>query len=1110
MAISRKCYRIALGALLPSLLVLSFIAAAAGADHPANSAAAAAQSNDSAMPRWSIQRVSDQVKNATALCLDDQGRIYVAETYRLHEGVEDNRNHTYWIMDDLACESVHDRSLVYKKWQDKFPAEDFFTRFSDRVVRLEDRDGDGQAETIQEFASGFDQDVAGPAIGLLAGDQGIYLTCVPHLWLLRDPDGDGHAEVRVSLQDGFGVKTSLSGHDLHGLVWGPDGKLYFSMGDRGFHCVTREGRVLKDTNSGAVFRCNPDGSEMEVFYHQLRNPQDLAFNQYGDLFTVDNNCDQGDSARICYLLEGGSSGWHLGAQAQTTYEAHIDDGGLDQSPHWLAEGLWKLRFHEQPAHILPPIAHLTNGPSGLAFNSGVGFPNRYQQHFLVCDYKGAPNLCFLYSFRVTRNAAGYSAVDEHIVRGGIPVTDVEVGYDGKIYVSDFGGGWALSGKGNVFALYDPETVSRPEVADLTAIFRAGFHQRTDGELIELLSHQDMRVRLRCQYALVARGDQVVLSLADTARRATNALARYHAIWGLGQLRATAPLLECLADEDDEIRAQAARTLGNVADPTTAGPLRRLLTDATPRVRTFAAIALGKMRDESAFSSVLQLIEQNDDRDAYERHAGVYALQHIASASQLSQLDKHPSRAVRLAAVLALRRQRDPAIGDYLADPDEWIVAEVIRAINDEAIDQALPQLTTHAARWTSPDAPSPPNEMLFRRMINACVRSGQTDDAVTLVQLAANESLPPLYRVLALRVLALVDTPPPIDATLGIYRPLPRRNGAAIRERIEVPLRALFDRATGDLAAEAIQAMNHYGLRLDDDSLVRRVRDGRQPVAVRQTALQQLFDERRFDQKVLLKSLLVDESPALRATATRAYVAAFPHEASGVLRNLLTLGTDADYRTTYDLLADQTTHEAGDILVEQLDQLLRGDLYRTVHLDLYEAAQRSRHPQVRAKLNELEATLAEQGRTPDDFVREGGDPHKGRLVFQNQGVCLKCHRGERGGGDAGPELTNIGRLRRSDELLESVVDPNANVVPGYGTLTVYLDDGTTASGTPLEESDKQLVLKSATGEIQRIEPSRIEDRTELTSPMPKPTETLSRQELRDLMAFLLQLDGRLP
>src|SRR5690606_30113183 len=113
---------------------------------------------------------------------------------------------------------------------------------------------------------------------------------------LEDADGDGVAEGREVIQSGFGPRFSLSGHDLHGFAWGPDGKLYFSVGDRGYHLETREGKILTNPGAGAVFRCEPDGSEMEVFYNNLRNPQELAFNEYGDLFTVDNNSDQGDKA----------------------------------------------------------------------------------------------------------------------------------------------------------------------------------------------------------------------------------------------------------------------------------------------------------------------------------------------------------------------------------------------------------------------------------------------------------------------------------------------------------------------------------------------------------------------------------------------------------------------------------------------------------------------------------------------------------------------------------------------------------------------------------------------------------------------------------------------
>ena len=111
---------------------------------------------------------------------------------------------------------------------------------------------------------------------------------------------------------------------------GPDGKLYFSIGDRGFNVTTREGK-LAVPDTGSVFRCDPDGSELEVFATGLRNPQELAFDQYGNLFTGDNNSDSGDKARWVYLVEGGDSGWRIGYQFM--------ESPYSRGP-WNAERMW--------------------------------------------------------------------------------------------------------------------------------------------------------------------------------------------------------------------------------------------------------------------------------------------------------------------------------------------------------------------------------------------------------------------------------------------------------------------------------------------------------------------------------------------------------------------------------------------------------------------------------------------------------------------------------------------------------------------------------------------------------------------------------------------------
>ena len=141
------------------------------------------------------------------------------------------------------------------------------------------------------------------------------------------------------------MHVGFLGHDLHGLRMGPDGKLYFSIGDRGFNVTTREGRRLAVPDTGSVLRCNPDGTELEVFATGLRNPQELAFDQFGNLFTCDNNSDSGDRARWVYVVEGGDSGWRIGYQ--------FIEEPISRGP-WNEERLWEPRRAVQAAYLVPP------------------------------------------------------------------------------------------------------------------------------------------------------------------------------------------------------------------------------------------------------------------------------------------------------------------------------------------------------------------------------------------------------------------------------------------------------------------------------------------------------------------------------------------------------------------------------------------------------------------------------------------------------------------------------------------------------------------------------------------------------------------------------------
>src|SRR5205807_6964993 len=144
----------------------------------------------------------------------------------------------------------------------------------------------GKADHSTVFADGFNGAASGLAAGVLARKGDVYFTDTPDLWKLKDTNGDGKADERKSLLYGFGVRVGFLGHDLHGLRFGPDGKLYFSVGDRGLNVNAIDGRHVSCPDTGAVLRCDPDGRNLEVFASGLRNPQELVFDEHGNLFTV--------------------------------------------------------------------------------------------------------------------------------------------------------------------------------------------------------------------------------------------------------------------------------------------------------------------------------------------------------------------------------------------------------------------------------------------------------------------------------------------------------------------------------------------------------------------------------------------------------------------------------------------------------------------------------------------------------------------------------------------------------------------------------------------------------------------------------------------------------
>jgi quinoprotein glucose dehydrogenase len=1053
----------------------------------------------------SVWAAEPLLANPVSFAFDERGRCYVAETFRLHRGVTDDRGHMNWLDDDLASRTVADRVAMYKKYaKDRFEKE--YESEHDRVKLVWDSKGTGQADQATVFADGFRHAADGIGAGVLARKGNVYYTCIPDLWLLKDTNGEGKADVKTSLANGFGVHVAFLGHDMHGLRMGPDGKLYFSIGDRGFNVTTKEGKHLFNPDSGAVLRCDPDGSNLEIVHVGLRNPQELAFDSYGNLFTVDNNSDSGDRARLVQIVEGGDSGWRTGYQ----YGSDLGDRGP-----FNAEKVWHLPPAEQPAYIVPPLAHITSGPSGFCFNYGAtALPERYKDHFFICDFHGSSNGSGVYSFAVKPKGASFEVADGHQAIGNVLATDCDFGPDGGFYVSDWVEGWELTGKGRIYRFAEAEAAKKPEIAEVKRLLAEGFDKRPDDELAKLLGHADMRVRQEAQFALAARGKKAVTTLARSAREGTNRFARLHAVWGLGQVGrldtgAVAETVRALLkDKDDDVRAQAARVVGWLKDGQ-ASDLLPLLHDEQPRVRFQALSSLanpqtvhfsaGRHDAANVWDALVELLKENADRDPYLRRAAALVMARYPG-QELVSCTKHESPAVRMAAVLALRSRKSPAVWPFLDDSDPKIATEAARALHDEDDDPLSG--TPLADRLNTPNR----TDFFLWRALNANLRLGGSKNAVAVAKFAANSAAPEKLRAEAVKLLGLWAAPGRRDRVTGLTQDLGRRDPAVAAAALKGSLGGVFS-GPNAVRREAARVAASLGIKEVGPALFEMAADTKRPAADRVEMLRALEALKDSGVEAATRIALHDAEPRVRAEGRRLLTTLNPEQGVAALTKALKDGTLVERQSALAVLGDLKNDSAAAAVGEALDRLLAKDCPPEQALDLLEAA--GKQSALKAKLAKYEAS-----RPKDDHLaayREsllGGDAEAGRNLFfaKAEVSCLRCHKVKGEGGDVGPDLTGIGGRQKRDYLLESIVDPNKQIAQGFETVVLTLTNGKVVSGIVKGEDAKEVKLMTAEGQLLTVSKAKIDERARGKSAMPEDAvKHLSKRELRDLVEFLAGL-----
>ena len=1050
------------------------------------------------------------VPDPVAISFDNQGRAYVTQTQRRKANDLDIRQNRDWIPDDLSFKTPNGKRAFYHKAftsqnsdANKRRVKDFNKdgkhdladlRFlSERIHLIEDTDSDGLADKTSIYAEGFTDEIGGIAAGVLHYDGDVYTTIVPDVWKLRDTNDDGKADQRQSIAYGFGVHLAYAGHDMHGLTVGPDGRIYWTIGDKGVGASSKEGRHFQYPNQGAVLRCDPDGSNFEVYARGLRNVQEIAFDQYGNMFGIDNDSDRpGEKERFVYIVQHMDAGWRSNWQYR--------NGTFNP---WMDENL-SIPWHKgQPAYITPPISLYNNGPAGLAFNPGTALGEEWQNYFF---HTSAPN-GQQWAFQVEQDGASFKMVNDMQIGNGVPIVGINFGPDGALYGVDWGGGYPLNEKG---AIWKWDVKEKHPLRALTAkLLRSDFSKTATNELIATLNHPDQRVRLKAQFELVKRGARKELW---KAARSGPQLLRIHAIWGLCQFdRLTkspkGDILKLLSDPDPEIRTQIVRSFGEILsselalhqapDPRDSPfdflELEKCLEDDSPRVRFHAAIALGNLGALGSSKALIKMARNiPDESNTYQRHAAIAGLTGCASSKILAALASEQSELIQKIAVVALRRRADPKVRHFLYSPFKNVVAESARAIHDDwSIPNAIPALARSLAttKWIK-------DEGFIKRAINANFHLGTPEAATRVADYTIRADVPEELRLNALDALRQWSKPGKLDRVVGRYRPLSDRDPAIATNAVYKKLTNLLIDPSQKIQSEAMALARLLKIEIPGEALVAVAKNESSIPALRIEALRALATQKNEKLLACITSAFESKEHSIRIEALKILAKFNPVLALDRVEVVLSSNKakTLEKQTALALLGGDLASAKGDSILNLLLNSFE-ECPPSLKLDLTEAA----------AVRQINATAP-------DFTHtlEGGDADRGRNLFMNHiaAQCIRCHKVKDGkGSDIGPNLKSAGLQGRSHHL-EAIVDPQRTITEGYGSISLTLENGQSIAGLFKSEMKGVIEIKDAEGVITRVASENVKERTPVISTMPPMGTILTKREIRDIIEYLSTLKSK--
>jgi len=481
----------------------------------------------------------------------------------------------------------------------------------DRILVLEDTNGDGRSDKQTVFYQGRDID---SAHGVCVLGNRVIVSALDRVQVFYDDNGDLKADDK---RDVFftGISGVQHDHGIHAFIFGPDGKLYFNFGNEGKQLKDKDGKPVVDLagnevnnkrqpyQEGMAFRCNLDGSQVETLGWNFRNNWELAVDSFGGIWQSDNDDDGNRAVRINYVLEFGNYGFkdELTGAAWKVARENLEKEIPEQ--HW----------HLNDPGVVPNVLITGAGsPTGICVYEGTLLPKMFHNQPIHCD--AGPNVCRAYV--AAKDGAGYKAEIVNVLHGArdnwYRPSDVCVETDGSLFIADWydpgvgGHNQQDAERGRIFRVAPPGAkYSSPK-----------FDFATPAGCLKALENPNLEVRYRAFISLVNMGDKAHHPLEDLIEKSDDPRLKARALWILAKLPGEGgeAVEMAIADKNPDVRItgiRIARQLGLELKE-----IASLAKDAAPEVRRELAIALRHSKSPQAASLWADLALQYDAHDRW--------------------------------------------------------------------------------------------------------------------------------------------------------------------------------------------------------------------------------------------------------------------------------------------------------------------------------------------------------------------------------------------------------------------------------------------------------------------------------------------------------------